>query len=95
MSDRGGVVIFFGIFIVFGIAMLLEAIRATLDAANLLEDAFRNAGANRTVWIILPLLGLSLGAPGLIATIWWFVRIKPKVTAVMVATPAPPSLGTT
>jgi hypothetical protein len=84
-----------GLVLVVGIAVLIAGIRATIDAANLPESAFKAAGANRSLWIILPLVGLSLGVPGLIATVWWFARTKPKVTAAMVDGPASPNVNLT
>lgn len=84
-----------GVVLVVGIAVLIAAIRATIDAANLPESAFKAAGANRSLWIVLPLVGLSLGAPGLVATVWWFARIKPKVIGAMVDGPASPNVSIT
>jgi hypothetical protein len=58
------------------------AVWAAIDAASKSDEAWRNAGQNKVVWIIVP-VGTSLlcGLLGIVAVAIYAFNVRPKVAA--------------
>ena len=54
-------------------------IRAAIDAASQPEWAFEAAGTTKTLWIVLPIVGIFVCFVGIIAALLWFSNYKPRV----------------
>jgi hypothetical protein len=66
-----------------GFAGLVVGIVSAVDAANQPDWAWEQAGENKTMWIVVPLVGLvACGVVGLIAGIVYFVSVRPQVRRV-------------
>jgi hypothetical protein len=53
-----------------------------IDAGRKPAWAFERAGQNKTLWVVLPVVGVFLcGIVTVVAAIVWFVFIRPKVDA--------------
>ncbi len=53
---------------------------AAIDAAGRPDWAFDRAGTNKTLWIVLPVVGLlACGIVGIVAGILWFGSFRGKV----------------
>ena len=78
--------------LVFVIVVAIPAlcIWAAIDAASQPEWAFEAAGTSKTLWIVLPIVGIFVCFVGIIAAILWFGTYKPKV---LEATHRGPSFG--
>lgn len=61
------------------VALIGVPIWAMVDAARLPAPAFRAAGHNKTLWVLLPLSVFIIAPLGLIAAIIWFAGIAPSV----------------
>lgn len=71
-----------GVFILLGLAFLVVPIWTIIDAAGRPAWAFERAGTNKTLWIVLPIVGVILcGLLGLVAGIIYFASTRPKVIA--------------
>jgi hypothetical protein len=58
------------------------AIWVAIDASSKPEWAFERAGQNKTLWIVLPLVGIFLcGIVTIGVAIVWFASVRPKVVA--------------
>ena len=64
---------------------------AAIDASSQPEWAFEAAGTSKTLWIVLPIVGIFVCFVGIIAAILWFGTYKAKVIE---ATRGGPSFGT-
>jgi hypothetical protein len=53
---------------------------AAIDAASKPEWAFEAAGTSKTLWIVLPLVGIFVCFVGVIAALMWFSTFRAKVT---------------
>ena len=75
------------------IALAIPAlcIWAAIDATSQPEWAFEAAGTTKTLWIVLPIVGIFVCFVGIIAAILWFGTYKAKVIE---ATRGGPSFGT-
>ena len=63
-----------------GIVQLVLGIVVVVDANRLPETAFERAGTSKTLWIVLPLVGIfTCGGITVVAAIMWFASYKPKV----------------
>ena len=71
-----------GILIVF-LLLLVLPVWAAIDAGGRPAWAFERAGTNKTLWIVLPIVGIFVcGLVGIVSgIIWWsaFASIRPKV----------------
>lgn len=57
---------------------------AAVDAAGKPESAFERAGTSKTLWIVLPIVGIFVcGFVGIISGIIWFASTRPKVISAM------------
>ncbi len=57
-------------------------IGTAIDAGTKPPWAFERSGQNKTLWIVLPLVGVFLcGIVTIVSAIIWFVSIRPKVVA--------------
>ena len=65
------------VLIAFAIPAL--CIGAAIDAASQPEWAFEAVGTSKTLWIVLPIVGVFVCFVGIIAAILWFANYKPKV----------------
>jgi hypothetical protein len=63
------------------IALAIPAlcIWAAVDAASQPEWAFEAAGTTKTLWIVLPIVGIFVCFVGIIAAVLWFTNYEPKV----------------
>lgn len=62
--------------------MIGVPIWAFIDAAIRPDAAWKQAGANKVLWMILIGVGMSVcGLPGLVLSIVYFATIRPKVKA--------------
>jgi hypothetical protein len=61
------------------LAIPVLCIWAAVDAAGQPEWAFEAAGTSKTLWIVLPIVGLFVCLVGIVAAIMWFTTYKPRV----------------
>jgi hypothetical protein len=52
---------------------------AAVDASSQPEWAFEAVGTTKTLWIVLPIVGIFVCFVGIIAAVLWFTNYKPKV----------------
>jgi hypothetical protein len=58
----------------------LVGIAAAIDALAKPSRDFERAGQSKTLWVLLPLLGIFLfGIVAIVAAVLWFASIRPKV----------------
>jgi hypothetical protein len=70
------------ILLVVVVAFLALPIWAAIDAAGRPEAAFQRAGISKTLWIVLPIVGIFLcEIVGLVAAVVWFATIRGQVIA--------------
>jgi hypothetical protein len=84
-----GILFFVGL---FAIVPIVLGIWTAIDASRLPEVAFERAGTSKTLWIVLPLVGMFVcGIVTIVAAIMWFSSYKPRVLASATAggTPSP------
>ena len=68
--------------IVLFLLMPALAIWVAIDASGKPPWAFERAGQNKTLWIVLPLVGVFFcGIVTIVVAIIWFASIRPKVVA--------------
>ena len=77
--------------VLIALAIPALCIWAAVDAASQPEWAFEAAGTSKTLWIVLPIVGIFVCFVGIIAAILWFGTYKAKVIE---ATRGGPSFGT-
>ena len=65
------------VLVVFAIPVM--CIWAAIDAGGQPEWAFEAAGTSKTLWIVLPIVGIFVCFVGLIAAFLWFATYKPRV----------------
>jgi len=57
-------------------------IGVAVDVANKPQWAFERSAQNKTLWIVLPLVGIFLcGILTVVAAIIWFASVRPKVVS--------------
>jgi hypothetical protein len=61
---------------------LIITVLALLDAARRPEWAFAYVGRNRTIWVAVCGVGILFCLPGVIAAVYYLVRVRPQVAAV-------------
>ena len=61
------------------VAIPAVCVWAAIDAASQTESAFEAAGTSKTLWIVLPIVGVFDCFMGIIVAILWFATDKPKV----------------
>jgi hypothetical protein len=68
--------------IVLFLVIPVLAIWVAIDASGKPDWAFERVGQNKTLWIVLPLVGIFLcGLLTIGAAIMWFASVRPKVVA--------------
>lgn len=65
--------------LVLNVAAIGIPVWAAVDAGRRPDAAWAAAGQNKTLWIVLPLVGIVLCGLGVIAAIVYFAAIRPKV----------------
>jgi sorbitol-specific phosphotransferase system component IIC len=66
--------------ILVGLVAVVLAILTVLDVAPRPESAFTRAGTNKTMWIVLPIVGVFICLIGaLVVGYVWFLNYRPKV----------------
>ena len=80
----------------FVVVPLVLGIWAAVDASKYPDWAFERAGTSKTLWIVLPIVGmLACGIVAIVAAIVWFSSTKQKVQAsaggYLPPPPAPPA----
>ena len=77
MNIGGGEVFIIGL---VWLVPLVLGIVVAVDASHFPETAFRRAGTSKTLWIVLPIVGIVLcGIATIVAAIMWFASYKPRV----------------
>jgi hypothetical protein len=69
----------------FGIIPIVLGIWVAVDAGGKPDAAFERAGTSKTLWIVLPIVGIFVCLMEVIVAIIWFVAIRPKVIAAAAA----------
>ncbi len=73
-------ILLLGVVGLMAIVPLVLAIVVAVDASRLPETAFERAGTSKTLWIVLPIVGIfTCGIITIVAAILWFATFKPKV----------------
>jgi cadmium resistance protein CadD (predicted permease) len=76
-----------------GIVPLILGLVVAVDASRLPEAAFERAGTSKTLWIVLPLVGIvTCGVITIVASILWFASYKAKVVRATAGEALPPPL---
>jgi hypothetical protein len=64
------------------IVPVVLGVSAAVSASKLPDAAFERAGTSKTLWIVLPIVGVFVcGLVAIVASIIWFSSTKPKVVA--------------
>lgn len=89
--DVGSGTVFVLVVLVAVVLGLVVPVLAAVDAGRYPESAFEQAGTSKTLWIVLPLVGIAAcGVVAIGAAIGWYVSVKPRVVA---AAGGPPAAG--
>ena len=76
-----------------GIVPLVLGILVAVDAGHFAETAFQRAGTSKTLWIVLPIVGIfACGILTIVAAVMWYASYKPKVARAAAAGTLPPPL---
>ena len=75
---------------IIGTLVLIFVIWALVDAATKPTWAWEAAGQNKTLIVVLLVVGIFCGIVGLVTGIVWFASIRPKVLAAAQGGGAPP-----
>jgi hypothetical protein len=65
----------------FGIIPIALGIWVAVDASSKPDAAFERAGTSKTLWIVLPIVGIFVCLMEVVVAIIWFAAIRPKVVA--------------
>jgi hypothetical protein len=65
----------------FGIIPILLGVWVALDASGKPDVAFERAGTSKTLWIVLPIVGIFVCLMSVVVAIIWFAAIRPRVVA--------------
>ena len=76
--------------LILGLAISALCIWAAIDASSYPEGAFEAAGTSKTLWIVLPIVGIFMCFVGIIASVLWFGTFR---TRVVQATRGGPGFG--
>jgi hypothetical protein len=67
---------------VFALLPLVLGILVAVDASRFPDHAFEAVATSKTLWIVLPLVGIvACGIVTIVAAIVWYASYKPKVLA--------------
>jgi len=81
---------FVGIVVLVGLVSVGLGLWAAIDAAGQPSWAFERAGTSKTLWIVLPIVGVLIcGVITWVAAIMWFSSYKPRVVAAAHNQPPP------
>jgi hypothetical protein len=72
-----------GIVFFIGLAALVIpglCIWAAVDAGSQPDWAFEAAGTSKTLWIVLPIVGVFVCFVGIVAALMWFTTFRARVT---------------
>ena len=71
------------VLLLFPIFLLIPAlcIWTAIDASSHPEWAFEAAGTSKTLWIVLPLVGIFVCFVGIVAALMWFLSFRSRVVA--------------
>jgi hypothetical protein len=75
---------------IIGVLVLIFVIWALVDAATKPTWAWEAAGQNKTLIVVLLVVGIFCGIVGIVTGIVWFASIRPKVLAAAQGGGAPP-----
>lgn len=67
---------------VFVILLPLLIIWGIVDAARRSTSAFEDAGQNKTMWVVLQVVGLFITPLGAIFSAVYLISVRPKIAAV-------------
>ena len=67
--------------LLIGLVPLALNIWVLADAARFPGAAFQRAGTSKTLWIVLPIIGIFLCIVGLVVVILWFASFRGRVQA--------------
>ena len=71
------------LFVLAMLALVALPIAGAVDAAAKPSHAWKAAGQDKIVWVVLPAVGLVIPGLGAIAAIIYFVAIRPKVVSAL------------
>jgi hypothetical protein len=77
----GGPELLIIVFLLAGLVVPIVCIWAAIDAGSQPEAAFEAVGTTKTLWIVLPLVGMLVCFVGIVAAILWFTNYRPRVRA--------------
>jgi hypothetical protein len=64
----------------FSIVPLVLGIWTAVDVSHFPDAAFERVGTSKTLWIVLPIVGIvACGLVTIVAAIMWFSSYKPRV----------------
>ena len=66
-------------FLLVALAISALCIWAAIDASSYPETAFEAAGTSKTLWIVLPIVGIFMCFVGIIVVVLWFGTFKQRV----------------
>jgi hypothetical protein len=72
-------------FLAFAIVPIVLGIWVAVDASGKPDAAFERAGTSKTLWIVLPIVGIFVCLMSVIVATIWFASIRPKVVAAAAA----------
>lgn len=76
-----------GFFVLFGFLPLVLGVWTAIDASRYPDSAFAAAGTSKTLWIVLPLVGiLACGLVALGAWFGWITSVRTRVELASAAT---------
>jgi hypothetical protein len=79
------------LFLAVGLVVPVVRIVAAVDAGGRPEWAFEAAGTSRTLWIVLPVVGVFVCFVGLVAAAMWFGSYRARVRAAEARGPHSPT----
>ena len=62
---------------------------AAIDAGGQPEWAFEAAGTSKTLWVVLPIVGIFVCLVGVVAALMWFTTFRPRVAKPRATAPVP------
>jgi hypothetical protein len=74
---------------IIAIVVLVLVVVALVDAASRPAWAWEQAGQNKTLWIVLFVVGIPCGLVGLVAAVIYASSIRPRVVAAQGSAPPP------
>jgi hypothetical protein len=76
LGPPGWVVLF-----AFWVVPVAVSVWVLLDVTSLPETAFERAGTNRTLWIVLPVVGLFICMMSIVVALVWYFSYRRRVQA--------------